>query len=496
MQDQANPSESISPLASVAKPEPVPTPGENEPGSGSAEMSAPAVARTSQPRGRPRLRTIDRQQLLPPMPLDQVIEPDHPARAVWRFTEGLDLSLLYDRVRSREHTPGRPATDPRILVALWLYAILYGVSSARRLEDLSIHHNAFRWLRGGVPLNHHLLSDFLVDHLDFLEKLFSHSVAVLQQEGLVDLERVGQDGMRVRASAGAASFRRRATLEKLLQEARQEVQRLNEKLTQEAEEETSEVTPVEEVAAEKPESAGRVEKPSARQQAARRRAAEEGLERVQQAVERLPEMEAKKKPGDKEARVSTTDPEATVMKMADGGFRPAYNFQYSTDTASLVIVGVEVVTVGSDQGQLPPMLAQIEKRFDQRPQQALVDGGFVKHEDIEAVQAGVGGKGGCKVYAPVPKPKKENIDRHAPHSGDSEQVAEWRQRMATEEAKEIYKERAATAECVNAQARNRGLIRLLVRGLEKVKAIALWFAIVHNMARGFALLPQQVAIGA
>jgi transposase len=419
------------------------------------------------------------------MTLDQVIEPDHPARSVWRFVEGLDLSLLYDRIRSRENTPGRPPTDPRILVALWLYAILYGVISARRLADLSRHHNAFRWLRGNVPLNHHLLSDFLVEHVDFLKQLFTHSVAVLQQEGLVDLDRVGQDGIRVRASAGAASFRRKATLEKLLHQAEQQLQKLKAQVAQTRKPEASEVTAGAAVAAEQTDPAREAEKPTARQAATQER-----LERVQQALERMPEMEAKKKPEDKkEARVSTTDPEATVMKMGDGGYRPAYNIQFSTACDHQVIVGVDVVTTGSDQGQLPPMLDQIEERFDRRPKEALVDGGFANHEDIEAVQSGEGGKATCKVYAPVPKPKKEGVDRHAPHHGDGPEVAEWRQRMGTDEAKEIYKERAATAECVNAQARNRGLVRLLVRGVQKVKAVALWFAIVHNMARGFALLP-------
>jgi len=428
------------------------------------------------------------------MPLDQVIEPDHPARAVWRFVEGLDLSLLYERLRSRQHTPGRPPTDPRVLVALWLYAILYGVISARRLEDLSVHHNPFRWLRGGVPLNHHLLSDFLVEHLDFLEQLFRHSVAVLQQEGLVDFDRVGQDGLRVRASAGAASFRRQTTLEHLLHQAEQTVQRLQASVAPSAEPESSEVTPGEDVAAEKAAPARPAEPPTARQQAAQQRAARERLQRVQQALARLPQLQAKKKPEDQqEARVSTTDPDATIMKMGDGGYRPAYNFQFSTTCAQQVIVGVDVVRTGSDQGQLPPMLDQIEERFAQRPQEALVDGGFANHDDIEAVQSPAGEKAACKVYAPVPKPKKEGVDRHAPHAGDSPAVAEWRQRMGTAAAKEIYKQRAATAECVNAQARNHGLIRLLVRGLQKVKAVALWFATVHNMARGFALLSPQAA---
>jgi transposase len=456
-----------------------------------ADSASPRGVGSPSAQGPLRLRTVNRQQILPAMPLEQIIESDHPARSVWRFVEDLDLSMLYDRIRSRQGSPGRPASDPRVLVALWLYAILYGVVSARRLEELWTHHNAFRWLKGGVPLNHHMLSDFLVEHVEFLEQLFTHSVNVLQKEGLVDLHRVGQDGMRVRASAGAASFRRRATLEKLLENAKQEVQRLKEKSAKQAEVKRSEVTQEKEVAAENTAPSSGAKKPTRQQRAAQQRAAEERLERIEQALGRLPEMEAKKTPEEKKAaRVSTTDAEATVMKMADGGFRPAYNIQYSTDTGSQVIVGVDVVTVGSDQGQLPPMLDQIEERFDKRPKEALVDGGFARHEDIEAVQAGYGEKGECKVYAPVPKPKKEGVDRYAPHAGDGEQVAEWRQRMATEEAKEIYKERAAIAEWVNAQARNRGMIRLLLRGVQKIKVVALWFATAHNMARAFALLPM------
>jgi transposase len=432
----------------------------------------------------PRLRSADRQRILPPMTLDQLIESDHPARAVWRFVEGLDLSLLYDRIRSRVNTPGRPASDPRIFVASWLYAILYGVLSARRLEDLTTHHNAFRWLRGGVPLNHHLLSDFLVEHLDFLENVFTHSVTVLQGEGLVDLDRVGQDGMRVRASAGAASFRRKETLEKLLEQAQAQI----DKLQSQTQAQTRPFTD-KDVPADQKEPDRQAKPPSARKQAARKRAAKERRERVQHALERIPEMAAKKDEKDKkEARVSTTDAEATVMKMGDGGYRPAYNLQFSTTCDNKVIVGVEVAMIGSDQGLLPPMLDQIEDRFARRPKEALVDGGFANRKDIEKVQAGEGEKERCKVYAPVVKPKKEGVDRHAPHAGDSVQVAEWRQRMGTVEAKEIYKERAATAELANAQARNRGLIRLLVRGVQKVKAVALWFATVHNMARGFALL--------
>jgi len=452
------------------------------PAVGSPGPEAEVPARPDRDRdAQPRLHSPDRQQVLSPRTIDELLEADHPARAVWSYVEGLDLAPLYDRIRARGRVAGRPAIDPRLLVAVWLYTTLSGVSSARELADLCRRHDAFRWLAGGVSVNYHTLADFRTDNLEFTEKLLKQSVEVLRQQGLIDLDRVAQDGLRVRASAGAASFRRRETLERLLQEAQAEVQRLQQKLAETA----ADPRIPQAVAAEQPSA----DAPQSRQQAAAAMYhAEERLERIEQALERMPELEAKIKPDDnKEARVSTTDPQATVMKMADGGYRPAYNIEYGTACRGQAIVGVDVTTQGSDQGQLPPMLDQIENRFGERPKAALVDGGFVNLKDIADVQ---GQKKKCTVYAPVAKPKKDGVDRYEPKATDSEDVAEWRKRMGTPEAKEIYKQRAATAECVNAQARNRGLQQLKVRGIEKVKGIATWFAIVHNMARSFALQPQ------
>ena len=407
--------------------------------------------------------------LLPPMPLDDLLTDDHQARVVWQFVEGLDLTDLYARIRAVEGHPGRPPADPRLLTALWLYATLEGVGSARALDYLCTHHHAFRWLCGGVSVNYHSLADFRVQHVELLDALLTHSVAVLREQELVDLNRVAQDGMRVRASAGAASFRRRATLAECLAEAHEQVQRLRAELEDDP-------------------GAGQ-----RRQQQARARAAREREERLRQALQRLPELEAKKKAADKnQARCSRTDPEATVMKMADGGFRPAYNFQLATATASQVIVGVEVTTSGSDQGQLAPMVEQIHDRFGQRPKEALVDGGFASHADIEAVSAP---DKGCVVYAPVPEPKDPKRDRYTPLDGDSPAVAAWRERMGTEQAKAIYKDRAASAECVNALARNRGLRQLTVRGRLKAKAIALWYAIAHNLRRAVSLRAALAAQG-
>ena len=429
----------------------------------SEESAALAVEplRTEPTAPQPRLCRADREQLIPALRLEDLLTADHQARVVWQFVQGLSLTALEAGMRTVEGGPGRPAIDPRILVALWRYATLEGVGSARALDYLCTAHHAFRWLCGGGSVNYHTLSDFRVAPLEVLDDLLTHSVATLREQDLVDLNRVAQDGMRVRASAGAASCRRRPTLEQCLEQAREQVPRLRTELTDD------------------PGQGPR------RQVQARQRAAREREERIHKALERLPELEAKKKAAAQDtARSSTTDPEATVMKMADGGFRPAYNVHFSTDTATQVIVGVDVITAGSDQGQLAPMVDQIHERFAQYPHAALVDGGFAKHADIDTVSAP---DKDCTVYAPVPKPKDATQDRYAPHPKDSTAVAAWRQRMATAAAQAIYKDRAATAECVNALARNRGLRQFLVRGLAKVKAVVLWYAVAHNLARALSL---------
>jgi transposase len=406
--------------------------------------------------GRPRLRTANREQIVfRAAPLDDLLPQDHPARIVWDYVEGLDLGPLLRRIKSVEGRPGRAPIDPKILLALWLYATIEGIGSARELDRLCREHDAFRWIAGDVSVNYHTLSDFRTDHVELLDDLLTQSVAALMAEGLVDLNRVAQDGMRVRASAGAASFRRRPTLEEALAQAQEQVDALR----QEVEDDPAAT--------------------DRRRKAAQQRAARERAERVKAALGRLPELEAKKKAGERDkARCSTTDAEATVMKMADGGFRPAYNFQFATDTATQVIAGVAVETTGSDAGQLGPMVDQVEERSGKVPPEWLVDGGFAQHDQIDAVSAP---EVGCTVYAPVPKPKDPKVDRHVPKPGDSAAVAAWRQRMGTEPAKAIYKERAATAECVNALARGRGLMCVLVRGVAKVKAVALWYALAHNL---------------
>jgi transposase len=410
----------------------------------------------------PRLQRPNRAQVeLRPVDLEGLLPADHRARIVWEFVEGLDLAPLYAGIKAVEGHAGRPPIDPAILMAVWLYATAEGVGSARAVARLCEEHDAYRWLCGGVSVNYHTLADFRVQHATYLDRVLTTSVAALMAEGLVTLTRVAQDGVRVRASAGAASFRRGPRLEEFVAAAEAQV----EALRREVHDDPAATT--------------------RRQAAARQRAAEERRQRVAKALEHLPDVAAKKKATDREqARASTTDPEARVMKMADGGFRPAFNGQFATDTAAQIIVGVDATNLGSDRTQLAPMTAQLQKRYGHTPAEMLVDGGFVNHETIVALARP---EIGCTVYAPVSAPRDGQRDPYAPCPGDPEAIAQWRCRMGTEAAKTIYKERAATSECVNAIARNRGLTHLWVRGVAKVKAILLWFALAHNLMRAVAL---------
>jgi transposase len=417
--------------------------------------------------GSPRLRYANRAQAeMRVCAVDGLIPEEHPVRTVWAYVEGLDLSGLLGKIKAVEGGAGASATDPRILMTLWLYATLRGIGSARELArrcDPQTGEVPFQWICGGVTLNYHTLADFRVAHVDVLDDLLTNSVAVLLEQDLVSMERVAQDGMKVRASAGAASFRRRPRLEQFRDEAQAQVEALKQELRTDA-------------------TAG-----TRRQEAARKRAATERRERLGQALAQLPQIEVQKPDKDKDkARVSTTDPDARVMKMADGGFRPAFNVQLATDTQTQIITGVDVTNSGGDQGKLAPMVEQHQERYEEKPKEMLVDGGFVKKDDIDKL-----GQEGTTVYAPVQASKDPERDPHTPRPDDTPQVAAWRQRMATPEAKEIYKERASTAECVNAHARNRGLYQFRVRGLAKVKAVVLLYVLVHNLVRTAILRAER-----
>ncbi len=340
---------------------------------GSAAEQAGAVSDAA-----PRLVVADRSQIeLWPFDLDGLIPAGHGARLIWQAVEELDLSGFYEWIKAREHRPGQAPTDPKVFVALWLYATADGVGAARELDRLCREHRAYEWLRGGVPINYHTLADFRTAHEKALDDLFTQILAVLLHRDLISLKQVSQDGLRVRASAGACSFRRKKKLKHYVKLAREQVEEVK-KLADDAE-------------------------LSARQKAASERAAREREERVNQALGEIKKIEkqhlaqsgGRKAKG--EPRGSITDPEARKMRMGDGGYRPAYNVHFATETTRQVIVGVSVSNNGGDQGQAPPMIEQVEQRTGQRPEEYLVDGGFTDKKTVEHCE-----QAGVALFGPVP----------------------------------------------------------------------------------------------
>lgn len=420
---------------------------------------------------------------LRPVDLDAMLAADHPARTVWAFVQSMDLKPLYGAIRSRQGGRGAPAIDPAVLVALWLWATIDGVGSAREVDRLCERDDAYRWLCGGVGVNYHTLADFRTSNAEWLDAQLTRSIASLLDRRLVELNVVAQDGLRVRASAKAASFRRREKLQHLHNMARAQVAALKRELAEDA------------------------GASARRKQAATERAAREREERLAKAIATMDEiasMPSPKKPKpskrrgksnddppggasaaapeDKKQppppRVSTTDPEARVMKMADGGFRPAFNAQLAVDAETQLIAAVDVINQGSDMGQMAPMHANVQQRYGVTPVHWLADGGFTKLQAIEELT-----ERGTQPVVPPPRSRNPNIDHLAPKDTDSEAIANWRLTMASDWGRDLYVQRGASVECVNAHVRGRGLTRFNVRGIVKAKAVVLWHALAHNLMR-------------
>jgi transposase len=389
------------------------------------------------PGGKPRLRMAERRQVeLRPLALDDLVPEDHRVRMVWRFIEGLNLSALTANIKAVEGRPGHPPADPRIFGALWLFTTSEGVGSAQELAKLCEEHIAYQGLCGGVSVNPCTLADFRVSHGEVLERLLIDSFTALVQAGVASLERVAQDGMRVRASAGAASFRRQPTLQECRRQAEAAVQALREDLDTDP-------------------GAG-----TRRKAAARQRVAEDRERRVREALavtEALHAQEAEK--ARKQAERVAAQPEPPEPDTATAKEKKPKEPRASTTDA-------------------------LAEAYGHRPGQHPADGGFAKFDDIRVLaQAGV------ETFVPVPAPRTPERDRHEPLPRDPAEIATWRERMKIDAAKAIYKERAASVECANAQARNTGLIQFPVRGLEAVKAVALWHALARNMFCSWRLVP-------
>ncbi len=418
------------------------------------------------PLGAPRLREPARDQIeLRSVDIDSLIGAEHPARVIWGYVETLDLSELEDRIKAREHRPGHPPAAPRLLLGLWLYATSKGIGSARALAGLCKSDDVYRWICGGVSMNHHSLGDFRVGCGDLLDRLLSEHLAALANARLVDLERLVQDGVKIRANAGAGSFRREATLDRQLALAQAVVEELKRE---------TDADP-----------AGS----NQRIRAAKERAARERSERGQAAKAALAEIKRKRQELDhkggngkkpKEPRASTTDPQARVMKMADAGFRPAYNVQVQSPAGETIVAGIKVENTGSDRGLMRPMVEDWATRKGRYPKRHLVDGGFCSAEDIEWAH-----RQGIEVYCP-PTQSKSGADPYLPRPHDGEGVVAWRVRMASEAGKAQYKDRTI-CECIHARWRNWDLRQVTVRGIEKVRAVVLWYALANNVLEGHRL---------
>jgi transposase len=398
-----------------------------------------------------------------------MLPSDHRARVVWEFVERMDLSALYDNVKAREGAAGRPPADPAVLLALWLYATVEGIGSARELERLVKRDIAYRWLAGEVPLNYHGLADFRVEHVAILDRLLTQSVTALIDEGLVSLAEIAVDGTKVRASASKKSFRKR---DKLL-DIEAEVEKRLAALKTEIEEDPAAL--------------------SRRRQAAQERAAREVKERAARAraaLDRLEaEREARKKTHAKdeakksEPKASTSDSDARYMRFADGAVRPGYNAQIAATAGDGVIVSIEMTDRRNDAGLATPMVDDIARRYGETPDRLLVDTSYATCDEIAALAGHAAGP--VHVYTPPPAErcdvKPASLKRRAKkRAREPNSVKAWRERMASEAGKAVYALRKRI-ERVNADRKNHGFGFIPVRGLIKAKAVALWHALAHNV---------------
>jgi transposase len=402
--------------------------------------------------------------------LEALLPADHRARVVMSFVESLGLQGLYDSIRSREGEPGRPPPDPAVLLALWLYATIEGVGSARRLERLAQRDLAYRWIAGGVPLNYHGLADFRVEHVEVLDRLLSESVTALIDEGVVSLAEIVVDGTKVRANASRGSFKSGSKLARIGAAVEQRLATLKAEIESD------------------PEASSR------RKRAAQERAAREVKERAERARTALDRVRAEKEQRAKthskdeakkksEPKVSLSDPEARCMRFPDGAIRAAYNVQIAVTPKEGIIVSVEMTDRRNDAGLAAPMVDDIVYRYGKAPERLLVDTHYATNEDIAALAQHAAGP--VKVFAPTPR-ERDDIKpaslakRVKQREREPESVKEWRARMGTQAGQEEYRLRKLI-ERINGNLKNHGFGFIPVRGLIKAQAVALWHALANNL---------------
>ena len=476
-----------------------------------------------------RFQAINRKQMVfRAVDVEQLLEPDHLARAIWEMTGRLDLSAYTTQVRAVEGRAGRSAIDPRLQIALWIHAYSEKVSSAREIERRCSHHPAYQWLMGCEVINHHTLSDFRIEHQQALDGLFAQLLAILSSEGLITLEQVVHDGTKVKAAASSQSFHRETTLRQHLAAAQERVRAMGDP---------------------------RQEDSDRRTQVARQRAAREKVERLEQALEELKKVQAapEGRADPAERRASETDPEARNMRQSDGGSAPSHNVQISTDAAHAIIVGASVTQEANDQQQLLPAVEEVKRQNGRAPEQMIVDDGYTTRENVlaaagqqawELIGTGNVGAGAAEATArrldkrgvtpdfhpqnfsfdlatntytcPAGKTLPYRYTKHdrvgverkayraraadcracafrqqccpgAPsrtlvHTENVPAVAAYIARMQADAARGAYRLRAPLAEFTNAWLKAKlGLRQFCVRGLQKVRCEVLWACLTYNI---------------
>ena len=404
--------------------------------------------------------------------LDGWLPADHRARVVWAFVESLDLSALYAKIKARGERAGRPAADPRVLLALWLYAIIEGIGSAREVDRLARKDLAYRWLAGGVPVNYHGLAEFRVLHTEVLDDLMTRSLTALMVEGLVTLDEVVADGTKVKAHSGRNSYKTAEQLKALEADVRARIKALKSGLDDDP-------------------GAG-----TKRRQAARKRAARERGERLAKARQTLEKMAEERKQRGKKSprevknrkapRASLTDPEARTMRFADGAAGPGYNIQIANPAGSGLILSVQVTDQPVDNGMACVVVDNIERRFGKLPGHLICDTTYAGRDNVNALAAR-----SVTVWTPPtpdkPTAKPASLQKRAKRRArESDAIKQWRIRMETDKGAQQMRKRKRI-ELTNAHLKNRGFARPLVRGLAKLQSWALLHALAHNVMAAHAL---------
>ena len=494
----------------------------------------PAQDKPAVPRGEIKFKPILREQTtMAVIYVEELIPADHKARAIWDLAGRMDLSRFTESLRTTQGSVGRPAWNPRLLVSLWVYAYSEAIGSAREIERVMQWNPGMQWLTGLERINHHTLSDFRVEHKEALDELFAQLLAVLETEGLVNLEQVMHDGTKIRAQAGSDSFRREKTLQQRLEQARQAVAEMGD--------------PQAEASA------------KSRKQAAQERALRERAERLKAAANELQALQAEKKDSEKaEVRVSVTEPEARQMKHGDNAIAASYNAQITTDAKNKIIVGAHLSQCSSDAQSLMPSLEEVAENLDRKPGQVVVDGGFTNRANIiECAEQGIELVGSLpnREERSAAAMKSQGIDpKFAPHHfrileegqrlqcpagchleyvrqsvkredryhqyqargedcgacryqrqccpkkaeqgrtvsirvEEQADVAVFRKKMETPESRAIYRRRGEVAEFPNAWIKEKlGLRKFRVRGMAKAGSELMWACLTYNIMQWVRLI--------